>query len=292
MAEQKLLLGDTIIGDGQPIYFIAEIGINHNGSIDIAKRLIDSAFACRWHCIKLQKRTPELCVPEHQKTLARETPWGNMTYLEYKHKVEFGSKEYFYLDRYCREKPIHWAASVWDLPSLEFILSFDVPFIKIASAKLTDHELIKATACCGKPVILSTGMSSVEEIDAAVNILEKYIGGQYVLMHTNSTYPTPATDLNLRVILLLKNRYHCIVGYSGHEYDLEPSVLAVSLGARVIERHITVDHNMWGSDQAASLEVNAMDKLLKRTRDVDVILGDGIKQVTAKEMEIRKKLRG
>ena len=292
MANQTIKINDHIIGNDNPVFMIAEIGINHNGSLDIAKKLIDAAFACNWHCVKFQKRTPDLCVSEDQKNIPKDTPWGRITYLEYKYKVEFNHKEYSYIDKYCKEKPFYWTASVWDIPSLEFILTYDVPFIKIPSAKLTEYDLLRAIAQSGKPIVLSTGMSTVEEVDEAVEILEKYSNGDYVLMHTNSTYPTPVDELNLRVINFLRERYDCIIGYSGHEYDLEPSVIAVSLGAKVIERHITLDHNMWGTDQAASLEVHAMDILCKRLKNIEDILGDGIKRVNKSEMESRKKLRG
>ena len=289
---KQIKINNQIIGENEPVFLIAEIGINHNGDLQIAKKLMDAAFACGWQCVKFQKRTPEICVPEHQKNMLRDTPWGEMTYLEYKHKVEFSEVEYTYIDNYCKEKPILWTASVWDIPSLEFILEYDVPFIKIPSAKLTESELLSEAAKSGKTIILSTGMSTVEEIDEAVNLLEKYSKGNYVLMHTNSTYPTPPEDVNLSTIQFLKNRYNCLVGYSGHEYDLEPSVIAVTLGARIIERHITLNHNMWGSDHFASLEVHAMDMLRKRIDAVDVVLGDGTKKLTPKEMEVRNKLRG
>lgn len=288
----NIKIGNRFIGENEPVFLIAEIGINHNGDIEIAKKLMDAAFACGWQCVKFQKRTPEICVPEHQKNMLRETPWGEMTYLEYKYKVEFSKEEYSYIDNYCKEKPILWTASVWDIPSLEFILDYDVPFIKIPSAKLTESELLSEAAKSGKTIILSTGMSTVEEIDEAVNLLEKHSKDNYILMHTNSTYPTPTKDINLSTIQFLKDRYNCLVGYSGHEYDLEPSVIAVALGAKIIERHITLDHNMWGSDHFASLEVHAMDLLRKRINEVDVVLGDGIKRLTPKEMEVRKKLRG
>jgi N-acetylneuraminate synthase len=280
------------VGDQQPVYMIAEIGLNHNGDLQIAKKLIDASFATNWDCVKFQKRTPELCVPEHQKKVMRDTPWGRMTYLEYRYRVEFEKEQYDYIDRYCREKPIAWTASIWDLKSLEFLLQYDIPFIKIPSAKLTENEFLVESAKSGKPVVLSTGMSKVEEIDAAVEILEKYAKGKYLLMHANSSYPAPHEDLNLRVINFLKERYQCIVGYSGHEYDLEPSVIAVSLGASLIERHVTLDHNMWGSDHFASLEVHAMDMLRKRIKTMSEMLGDGVKKITDKELEIRKKLRG
>lgn len=283
---------DIYIGENEPAFLIAEIGINHNGDIGIAKRLIDATFACNWHCVKFQKRTPEICVPEYQKNILKDTPWGKITYLEYKYKIEFGQEEYSYIDKYCKEKPILWTASVWDVPSLEFILRYDVPFIKIPSAKLTEHGLLSDAAKSGKPIILSTGMSTIEEIDDAVDILEKYSKDNYVLMHTNSTYPTYYKDINLSTIKFLKDRYNCLIGYSGHEYDLEPSIIAVALGANIIERHITLDHDMWGSDHFASLEVHAMDMLRKRIERINATLGDGIKRLTPEEMEMRKKLRG
>jgi N-acetylneuraminate synthase len=292
MANKTLKIDHRLIGEQQPVYMIAEIGLNHNGSVEIAKRLIDAAFACNWHCVKFQKRTPEICVPEHQKGVLRDTPWGRITYLEYRHKIEFEMKEYDYIDRYCREKPILWTASVWDRKSLEFLQQYNIPFIKIPSALLTDDELIKDACIAGKPVILSTGMSTVEEIDHAVELLEKYSKGNYVLMHTNSSYPAPPEELNLLAIQYLKERYSCIVGYSGHEYDLEPTVIAVALGAKIVERHVTLDHTMWGSDHFASLEVHAMDMLYKRIKNIDVFLGDGLKRVTESEIAVRKKLRG
>ncbi len=289
---KKIKIGNQFVGENEPVFMIAEIGINHNGDIGIAKKLIDAAFACNWHCVKFQKRTPEKCVPENQKNVLRDTPWGRITYLEYRNKVEFGQEEYSYIDKYCKEKPVLWTASVWDIPSLEFILKYDVPFIKMPSAKLTESELLSKAARSGKPVILSTGMSTIEEIDDAVNILEKHSKGNYILMHTNSTYPTPPEEINLLTMKFLKERYNCLVGYSGHEYDLEPTVIAVALGARIIERHITIDHKMWGSDHFASLEVHAMDMLRKRIEEIDIVVGDGTKKLTQKEMEVRKKLRG
>jgi N-acetylneuraminate synthase len=292
MANKRVEIDGTAIGDGLPVYMVAEIGLNHNGDLQIAKKLIDAAFACNWQCVKFQKRTPEICVPEHQKNIPRDTPWGRMTYLEYRYRIEFGEKEYDYIDMYCREKPILWTASVWDLQSLDFLLQYDVPFIKIPSAELPKDTLLKKACLSGKPIVLSTGMSSIDEIDRAVEILEAHSRGNYILMHTNSNYPAPPEELNLLTIAFLKERYQCVVGYSGHEYDLEPSVVAVALGARIVERHITLDHTMWGSDHFASLEVHAMDMLYKRIKGVDVFLGDGLKRVTDRELEVRKKLRG
>lgn len=285
-------INGRMIGEQQPVYMIAEIGLNHNGDMQNAKKLIDAAFATNWDCVKFQKRTPEICVPEHQKNVMRDTPWGRISYLDYRYKVEFEKEQYDYIDKYCREKPIDWTASIWDLKSLEFLIRYDVPFVKIPSAKLTEHEYLVEASIAGKPVILSTGMSTIEEIDSAVNVLEKHAKVGYILMHTNSVYPAPAEDLNLRVIKFFAERYNCIIGYSGHEYDMEPTVIAASLGAAIIERHVTLDHNMWGSDHFASLEVHAMDMLRKRIKNVDIILGDGVKKLTEKEIEIRKKLRG
>ncbi|MDD5689332.1 MAG: N-acetylneuraminate synthase family protein [Caldisericia bacterium] len=272
-------------------YFIAEIGINHNGNLQIAKKLIDAAFACQWDCVKFQKREPDIAVPDHQKNKIKDTLWGKMTYLEYKKRLEFGKKEYDYIDKYCKEKPIDWTASVWDLTSLEFILNYDVPFIKIPSAKLTERKLLTEAAKSGKPLVVSTGMSTLREIDKAVEILQKY-NSQYALLHCNSAYPSPYSNLNIKCIQTLEKRYKCPIGYSGHEYGLEPSVFAAILGAKIIERHITLDHTMWGTDQSSSLEVVGMDRLKRRIKDINVILGNGEKRVTEVEKEIRKKLRG
>lgn len=277
--------------DLKKVYLIAEVGINHNGDLQLAKKLIDATSACQWDCVKFQKREPEICVPEHQKNQPKETPWGKMTYLEYKKKIEFEKKEYDYIDKYCKEKPIDWTVSVWDIPSLRFIANYDVPFIKIPSAKLTDKELLMQACLTGKPLMLSSGMSTLQEIDEAVDILEKH-SSQYILMHCNSAYPAPHDELNLKCIQTLRERYKCVIGYSGHEHNLEPSVCAATLGARVIEKHITLDHNMWGTDQSSSLEVLAVDMLRKRVADIDIILGNGEKKVTKNEEEIRKKLRG
>lgn len=292
MAKAEIKLGNYVINDCTFPYIIAEIGINHNGDIQIAKKLIDAANACGWNCVKFQKREPNIAIPEEQKSVMRDTPWGRITYLEYKKKIEFGKTEYDYIDTYCREKPIAWTASPWDIPSLEFLLDYDVPFIKIASANNFDKELLRLACESGKPLLVSTGMSTFEEIDEIVYFLEKNSKGNYILLHTNSAYPAPAEDLNLRMIETLKDRYHCLVGYSGHEADLEPTVVATALGAKVIERHVTLDHNMWGTDQAASLSVAAMDMLRGRMKEILLMLGNGNKIITEKEKIVRKKLRG
>ena len=272
-------------------YLIAEIGINHNGDINIAKKLIDATNACGWHCAKFQKRNPDVCVPDHQKGIERETPWGKMTYIDYKYKVEFGEDEYNLIDSYCREKPLSWAASVWDLDSLEFILNYDVPFLKIPSAHITNMELLIETAKSKIPMIISTGMSTWEIVDSAVEILEKE-NTQYAILHCNSTYPAPINELNLKIIPAMKKRYNCIIGYSGHEYDLEPSALAVALGAKIIERHVTLNHEMWGTDHESSIEVNGMDSLAKRLKGISGILGNSDKVITDSEKAVMKKLRG
>lgn len=292
MAKKKILLGNYVVDETSFPYIIAEIGINHNGDIQIAKKLIDAANACGWDCVKFQKREPEIAVPDAQKNVMRDTPWGRITYLEYKKKVEFGRNEYDYIDSYCKEKPIAWTASPWDIPSMEFLLEYDLPFIKIASAGNSDRELLKLACESRKPLLVSTGMSTLEELDGTVDFLEKHSDGNYILLHTNSAYPTPASELNLRMITTLRERYHCIVGYSGHEYDLEPTVVAVSLGAKVIERHVTLDHDMWGTDQAASLTVGAMALMHGRVKDILLMLGDGKKDITEREAEVRRKLRG
>jgi len=273
-------------------YFIGEIGINHNGDLQIAKKLIDAIFACNWDCAKFQKRNPDVAVPEKQKSAIRDTPWGRISYIEYKYKVEFGQKEYRYIDKYCKEKPVDWTASVWDIDSLNFLTQFDIPFIKIPSAKITNDELIIESAKTQIPLCISTGMSTVEEIDKAVNLAKKY-GKPPVVMHCNSTYPTPHDEVNLNIIPFLADRYpDCIIGYSGHEKGLEPTVIAIALGAKVIERHITLSHDMWGTDQEASLEILAMDMLKKRSKDIEIILGSNRKTITKSEIPIRLKLRG
>jgi N-acetylneuraminate synthase len=214
-----------------------------------------------------------------------------MTYLQYKHRMEFGKSEFDYINAYCMEKPIDWTASVWDLDSLEFLLQYRIPFIKIPSAHLTNYELLKEAASTGIQTIISSGMSTLEEIDNAFECVVKY-GLKPVIMHTNSSYPTPREELNLNIIPMLKERYRCIVGYSGHEVDLEPTVIAIAMGAIIIERHITISHDLWGTDHKASLEVTGMDMLKKRCMDIDVILGSNKKTITISEKPIREKLRG
>ena len=279
-------------------YIIAEIGINHNGDMNIAKKLIDIAAVAGCDAVKFQKRNPEVCVPEHQKNVMRQTPWGEMTYLEYKYKVEFEKEEYDEIDRYCKEKGIAWTASPWDLDSLAFLMEYDVPFVKLPSAHLTNLELVKASKETGKKVILSTGMSTLEEIDDAVKVLRDHdenfdtFSNNFALLHCNSTYPAPLEELNLRCIKTLKEAYNCEVGYSGHEFRLGTTVAAVYLGATILERHITLDRTMWGSDHMASVEPQGLIKLVRGVRELEAALGDGKIGVTEGEKVVRKKLRG
>ncbi len=270
-------------------YIIAEIGINHNGSLDVAKRLIDVAVVSGCDAVKFQKRNPDVCVPEHQKEVMRDTPWGRMTYLDYKYKVEFEKEQYNEIDRYCKGKGIEWSASPWDLDSLDFLMRYNVPWLKIPSAMITNEKLMKACAATKKKVIFSTGMSTYEEIDQAVEWLA---GSETLMLHCNSTYPAPLKDLNLKCIQTLKERYNCEVGYSGHEFRLGTSVAAVYLGATCIERHITLDRTMWGSDHLSSVEPQGLIKMVRGIRELEEAYGDGIKRVTDGELKPRKKLRG
>ena len=273
------------------VHIIAEIGINHNGSLDVAKRLIDIANVAGCDAVKFQKRNPDVCVPEHQKNVPRETPWGTMSYLEYKYRMEFSKEEYDQIDQYCRDKRIDWSASPWDLDSLEFLRQYDIPFLKMPSAMRTNEELMRAAARTGKKVIFSTGMSTLEEIDAAVNWMHEE-SADFAILHCNSTYPAPIEDLNLKCIQTLKERYDCEVGYSGHEFRLGTTVASVYLGATIIERHITLDRTMWGSDHLCSVEPQGLIKLVKGIRELESALGDGQKRVTEGELPVRKKLRG
>ncbi len=287
MAHVKI--GNKLVGDGQPVFIIAEIGINHNGSLEIAKKIIDGAVQAGCDAVKFQKRTPEICVPKDQWYIERDTPWGRMTYLEYRYKVEFGKDEYTEIDRYCKEKGILWFASCWDEPSVEFMEQFDPPCYKAASASLTDIELLKKKKSTGRPLIISTGMSTMEEIEAAVEA----IGTDNLLIaHSTSTYPCPPEELNLRMIHTLKAKYPmCPIGYSGHETGLATTWAAVALGATFVERHITLDRAMWGTDQAASVELGGFARLVSNIRDIEKALGDGIKRVYESEIGPRKKLR-
>ncbi|MBP1682740.1 MAG: neuB, partial [Ignavibacteriaceae bacterium] len=278
---RSIKVGNINIGDGYPVFIAAEIGINHNGSLEIAKKLIEGAKAAGCDAVKFQKRTPEICVPKDQWHIERETPWGRMTYIDYRYKVEFTKDNYSEIDRFCKEKDIIWFASCWDEEAVDFIEQFEVPIYKTASASLTDKNLLLKHKTLNKPTIISTGMSTMEEIEEA----EKLFDGKNILIaHATSSYPCPNEELNLKMITTLREKYPSIpIGYSGHETGLAPTWAAVSLGANFVERHITLDRAMWGSDQAASVEPNGFNRLVRNIRDIEIALGDGIKRVYPSE---------
>lgn len=271
-------------------FIIAEIGINHNGDINIAKQLIDWAVHCGADAVKFQKRTVEKVYTQEELDRYRESPWGT-TNREQKMGLEFGRKEYDEIDRYCKEKGIEWFASAWDLDSQDFIASYNLKYNKIASAMLVNMNLLEKVAKERRYAFISTGMSSMDEIDAAVKVFKKY-DCPYELVHCNSTYPMKNEDANLEMINTLKKRYGCKVGYSGHETGRIVSFAAAVMGASSIERHITLDRAMYGSDQAASLEVSEFYKLVRDIRTLPAIMGNGIKKLSESEIETRKKLRG
>jgi len=281
-------IGNINVGDGQPCFIIGEIGINHNGDINLAKKLIDVAEAAGCNAVKFQKRTPELCVPKAQRSVMRETPWGYISYMEYREKVEFGREQYEVIDSFCREHGILWFASAWDEPSVDFMEKFHVPWFKLASATLTDDNLLKHTRSTGKPILLSTGMSSLEEIDHAVEVLGTK---DLILLHAVSTYPAYYEELNLKAIPALRERYKVPVGYSGHETGIASSVAAVALGACCVERHITTDRALWGSDHAASLESSGLTRMCRDIRLIETSFGDGQKKVIEREKPIIARLR-
>ncbi|MFZ0534201.1 MAG: N-acetylneuraminate synthase family protein [Anaerolineales bacterium] len=285
---REIMIGNRKVGDGNPTYIVAEIGINHNGSLEIAKSLIDVAVKSGVDAVKLQKRTPELCVPPDQQKHMRDTPWGYITYLEYRYKVEFGLNEYREIDRYCKQKNMPWFASVWDEPSVDFLLQYNPICYKIPSASLTDKKLLLQVRQTGMPVILSTGMSTMQQIKSAVKVLGEE---NLLITHATSTYPCDPEELNLKMIRTLEATFSCPIGYSGHEVGLIPTVVAVSMGACLVERHITLDRAMWGSDQAASVEPGGMERLVKYIRVTEQALGDGVKRVYDSEVPSLRKLR-
>jgi N-acetylneuraminate synthase len=283
----EVRIGDALVGDGRPCFVIAEIGINHNGDVEIAKRLIDVAVEAKCSAVKFQKRTVDLVYSAEELARPRESPFGT-TNGDLKYALEFGYEEYTAIDRYCREKSIPWLASCWDERSVDFIGQFDIPCFKIASASLTDDDLLRHTRARGKPILLSTGMSTIGQVDHAVQVLTKE---NLVILHSCSTYPAYYEELNLRVIQTLRQRYGIPIGYSGHETGLPSSVAAVALGASIVERHITLDRSMWGSDHAASLEPNGVSRLMRDIRLVEESMGDGVKRVIEREVPVMKKLR-
>jgi len=289
MKIRKVKIGERYVGDNEPVYIIAEIGINHNGSMSNAKKLIDGAVFAGCDAVKFQKRTPEICVPRDQWDILRDTPWGRITYLEYRHEIEFGFSEFEEIDSYCKYKGIDWFVSAWDDEALDFIEQFNPIAYKVASASVTDLNLLQKTKKTGKPMILSTGMSTIEEVNEAV----EYIGQENLLIaQSTSTYPCNERELNLKVIQTYKNLFPGIpVGYSGHETGLAPTLASIALGASFVERHITLDRAMWGTDQAASVEILGMYRLVRDIRDIEKALGDGQKKVFESELMSIKKLR-
>jgi len=285
--QKKVKIGKKIIGEGEPIFITAEIGINHNGDINIAKKLIDMAVFAGCDAVKFQKRTIELVYSPEELARPRENPFGP-TNGDLKRGLEFGQKEYEEIDRYCRERGIFWFASPWDVKSVDFLEKFDVPCYKIASACLTDNELLKHVRTKNKPVILSTGMSTVEQIEQAVKVLGEE---DLILLHCTSTYPSKIEELNLRVIPWLKKTFNCPIGYSGHSTGIVEPVMAVLLGACLVEKHISLDRAMWGSDQAASLEPHGLNIVVRDIRNLQKCSGDGKKRVYESEKPILEKLR-
>lgn len=279
---------DREIGPGRPCYVVAEIGINHNGSLDVARALISAAKAAGCDAVKFQKRNPEVATPPAQRDTLRETPWGVIPYIEYRHRVELGEADYVEIAAHSRSEGIPWFASCWDPDSVEFMERFDPPCYKIASASLTDDSLLRAHRQTGKPLIVSTGMSTIDEIDHAIEILGT---DDLIVLHTTSTYPARLEELNLRAIETLRDRYPVPVGYSGHEVGLATTVAAVALGACMVERHITLDRAMWGSDQSASVEPPGFARLVRDIRAVETALSDGVKRVYNSELEVQAKLR-
>jgi len=282
-------LGNAYVGAGQPVYVTGEIGINHNGELASALALIDQAAAAGCDAVKFQKRTPEVCTPRDQWDVERDTPWGRMSYIDYRHRVEFDADDYAAIDAYANARGIDWFASPWDVESVEFLERFDVPAHKVASASLTDDELLRRLRATGRTVILSTGMSTPRQIRHAVEVLGS---DNIVLCHATSTYPARPSELNLRMIHTLQSEFPNVpIGYSGHETGLQTTLAAVALGAVFVERHITLDRAMWGSDQAASVEPVGLQRLVRDVRTVSDALGDGVKRVYEGELAAMKKLR-
>jgi sialic acid synthase SpsE len=281
-------VGDTAVGEGQPIYLVGEIGINHNSDMEITKKLIKVAVDAGLNAVKFQKRTPELCVPRDQWDVMRDTPWGVMSYIDYRHRMEFGRDDYAVINNYCEELGITWFASCWDEEAVAFMEPMNPVCYKVASASLTDDVLLNAIRETGRLVILSTGMSTMEEIRHAVSLLDI---DNLLLCHSTSAYPCDPSELNLNMINTLREEFDCPIGYSGHEVGLATTYAAATLGASLIERHITLDRSMWGSDQSASIEPQGVVRLARDVRIIEQALGDGVKRVYDSEIPIRSRLR-
>ena len=287
MSNKNIKVGNTLVGQAQHCYIVAEIGINHNGSLDIAKKLIDVAVDSGCDAVKFQKRTIEIVYSKEELSKPRESPFGT-TNGDLKKGLEFGMEEYSAINKYCKGKKITWFASCWDEASVDFIEQFNPPCYKIASASLTDDNLLKHHRKFGKPIILSTGMSSMQEIEHAVAVLGT---DDLIILHSTSTYPADLEELNLRMITTLKKKFPSPIGYSGHEVGLYTSLAAIILGGCMLERHITLDRSLWGSDHSASVEPQGIQKLVRDLRICERALGNGVKQVYDSEIPIREKLR-
>ena len=287
MSNKNIKVGNTLVGHSQPCYIVAEIGINHNGSLDTAKELIDTAVSSGCNAVKFQKRTVEVVYSKEELSRPRENPFGK-TNGDLKKGLELGLDEYSAINKYCTEKGIAWFASCWDEKSVDFIEQFNPPCHKIASASLTDDNLLKYHRKFRKPIILSTGMSSMQEIEHAISVLGSE---NLIVLHSTSTYPAKLEELNLKMITTLKTKFPFPIGYSGHEVGLSTSLAAFILGSCMLERHITLDRAMWGSDHAASVEPQGLQRLVKDLRSCERALGDGVKQVYDSEIPIREKLR-
>lgn len=286
---REIKLGNKVVGDGHPAYVIAEIGINHNGDLEVARQMIRAAAHAGADAVKFQKRTPEVCTPPEQQKQMRETPWGYISYLDYRYKVEFDKEAYTEIDKLSRELGIDWFVSVWDEQSVDFMEQFDTPAYKIPSASMTDHNLLRHVRKTGRPLIVSTGMSTMDQIHRAMDAVGL---DNLIIMHTTSAYPCDPDELNLKMIETLRREFpNNPIGYSGHEVGLVPSAVAVALGATSVERHFTLDRAMWGSDQAASVEPGGFEKLVKYIRVTEQAMGDGVKKVYESEMSSLKKLR-
>lgn len=284
---QTVQIGDRLVGNDQPNFIIAEIGINHNGNLDTAKKLIAAAVVAGCDAVKFQKRSIDIVYTAEDLARSRANPFGS-TNGDLKYGLEFSQADYQEISAYCKSHNILWFASAWDEASVDFLEQFEPPCYKIASASLTDDNLLKHHRQYQRPIILSTGMSTIEQIDHAVEVLGK---DNLIIMHCTSTYPSQPAELNLKAISTLKKRYEVPIGYSGHETDISASTAAVALGACAIERHITLDRTMWGSDQSASLESSDFIQLVKNIRTVEAALGDGVKRVYESEVPIIEKLR-
>ncbi|MBR2525978.1 N-acetylneuraminate synthase family protein [bacterium] len=280
-------IADKIVGDGNPCFITAEIGINHNGSVNIAKRLIDIALLAGCDAVKFQKRTIDVVYTPEELAKERQSVFGN-TNGDLKRGLEFGYEQYKEIDEYCKQKGIIWYASCWDEQAVDFIEQFNTPCYKIASASLTDDNLLKYVRKTGKPIFLATGMSTMEQIQHAVDVLGE---DNLIIYHCTSTYPTVNNEINLKVISTLRQIYNCPIGFSGHEKGILPSIMSAILGANAVERHITIDRTLWGSDQAASLEREGIYRVVRDIHQISAIMGDGVKRVYDSEIPIIEKLR-